>query len=617
DDGVECAVCLAELEKGDEASFLPRCSHGFHAEYVDMWLGSHSTCQLCRLTIVTMASRRRTAGGDRPGTCRCIPRPTKQPADHRVHVPRRHPRRHAVPPVERPVRRHHRRSRRRPHGVAHLVVRHRHPPPLRRHRLPHRRVGALAADHQHVPPRRVHERVDVAPCLRALRHRPSLAADDAHQLAAAAHLLGHVVRVVRHEQGPRRRRPVPPGHGVQLAQQDGHETTNRVRRRRRRRWRVRRRAASALLVDASKGVVVVGEEDEVVHHVAGERVHGAAGRRRRRLGRRLLDRFLEADENTTRRLAGVAKSGGGADGGLRLVAEDAHDRREYLDEGGVDVEHVEQPLGRAARARHGGLGDGEEVRGVVAGDPLEHPVGDARVGGGEHAVAEHPLAGEGEVEREPGGGVPRPHLAVDVVPRELAEARVLRRRVPEQAAHRAGELRAAVRHERGDALHAIPSRHHGLGDQPYMPHHNSTVTIQAMAGHGGAVAVAVVGGVRPHRRQQNLQLELQPPHGVLENPLRAHKPFVPTVPTSPRILDIRRREHEHPAVELDGGGHKPPRIRKAAVEEQRAPAPAPPIIIGAPLLDERRDVGDGLLEHPIGGSTAATAAAASHCDERH
>ncbi|EEE57575.1 hypothetical protein OsJ_07927 [Oryza sativa Japonica Group] len=31
DDSIECAVCLAELEEGDEARFLPRCGHGFHA----------------------------------------------------------------------------------------------------------------------------------------------------------------------------------------------------------------------------------------------------------------------------------------------------------------------------------------------------------------------------------------------------------------------------------------------------------------------------------------------------------------------------------------------------------------------------------------------------------
>ncbi|CAN6273097.1 unnamed protein product [Urochloa humidicola] len=50
-DTVECAVCLAELEDGEAARFLPRCGHGFHAECVDTWLSSHTTCPLCRLTV--------------------------------------------------------------------------------------------------------------------------------------------------------------------------------------------------------------------------------------------------------------------------------------------------------------------------------------------------------------------------------------------------------------------------------------------------------------------------------------------------------------------------------------------------------------------------------------
>ncbi|XP_062223054.1 E3 ubiquitin-protein ligase EL5-like [Phragmites australis] len=51
EEAVECAVCLVELEDGEEARFLPRCGHGFHAECVDMWLASHCTCPLCRLTV--------------------------------------------------------------------------------------------------------------------------------------------------------------------------------------------------------------------------------------------------------------------------------------------------------------------------------------------------------------------------------------------------------------------------------------------------------------------------------------------------------------------------------------------------------------------------------------
>ncbi|XP_066324197.1 E3 ubiquitin-protein ligase EL5-like [Miscanthus floridulus] len=51
EDAAECSVCLAELEDGEEARFLPCCGHGFHAECVDMWLASHTTCPLCRLTV--------------------------------------------------------------------------------------------------------------------------------------------------------------------------------------------------------------------------------------------------------------------------------------------------------------------------------------------------------------------------------------------------------------------------------------------------------------------------------------------------------------------------------------------------------------------------------------
>lgn len=47
-DGIECAVCLSELIDGEKARVLPKCSHGFHLECIDMWFYSHSTCPLCR-----------------------------------------------------------------------------------------------------------------------------------------------------------------------------------------------------------------------------------------------------------------------------------------------------------------------------------------------------------------------------------------------------------------------------------------------------------------------------------------------------------------------------------------------------------------------------------------
>ena len=36
-DGLECAVCLSELEEGERARLLPKCNHGFHVDCIDMW----------------------------------------------------------------------------------------------------------------------------------------------------------------------------------------------------------------------------------------------------------------------------------------------------------------------------------------------------------------------------------------------------------------------------------------------------------------------------------------------------------------------------------------------------------------------------------------------------
>ncbi|WOL07021.1 RING-H2 finger protein ATL74-like [Canna indica] len=44
----ECAICLAELVEGDRVRVLPACSHGFHAQCVEMWLAGRSSCPTCR-----------------------------------------------------------------------------------------------------------------------------------------------------------------------------------------------------------------------------------------------------------------------------------------------------------------------------------------------------------------------------------------------------------------------------------------------------------------------------------------------------------------------------------------------------------------------------------------
>ncbi|CAM6039164.1 unnamed protein product [Sphagnum compactum] len=48
----ECAVCLSEFEAEDSLRLLPKCKHIFHLECIDVWFQSHSTCPLCRATIV-------------------------------------------------------------------------------------------------------------------------------------------------------------------------------------------------------------------------------------------------------------------------------------------------------------------------------------------------------------------------------------------------------------------------------------------------------------------------------------------------------------------------------------------------------------------------------------
>ncbi|GLJ28862.1 hypothetical protein SUGI_0568750 [Cryptomeria japonica] len=48
----DCAVCLCEFQGEDTLRLLPKCSHAFHAECIDTWLLSHSTCPLCRASLL-------------------------------------------------------------------------------------------------------------------------------------------------------------------------------------------------------------------------------------------------------------------------------------------------------------------------------------------------------------------------------------------------------------------------------------------------------------------------------------------------------------------------------------------------------------------------------------
>ncbi|KAI4318244.1 hypothetical protein L6164_026032 [Bauhinia variegata] len=49
---LECVICLSSFENGEIGRCLPKCRHCFHVECIDMWLGSHSNCPICRAPIV-------------------------------------------------------------------------------------------------------------------------------------------------------------------------------------------------------------------------------------------------------------------------------------------------------------------------------------------------------------------------------------------------------------------------------------------------------------------------------------------------------------------------------------------------------------------------------------
>ncbi|KAL3530911.1 hypothetical protein ACH5RR_010233 [Cinchona calisaya] len=49
---LECAICLSVFEDEEMGRKLPRCSHSFHVDCIDMWLNSHSTCPICRCPVM-------------------------------------------------------------------------------------------------------------------------------------------------------------------------------------------------------------------------------------------------------------------------------------------------------------------------------------------------------------------------------------------------------------------------------------------------------------------------------------------------------------------------------------------------------------------------------------
>lgn len=50
-----CSVCLGDYEADDRLQQIPACGHTFHIDCIDHWLATHTTCPLCRLSLLSSA----------------------------------------------------------------------------------------------------------------------------------------------------------------------------------------------------------------------------------------------------------------------------------------------------------------------------------------------------------------------------------------------------------------------------------------------------------------------------------------------------------------------------------------------------------------------------------
>jgi E3 ubiquitin-protein ligase ATL7/58/59 len=49
-------VCLADYQAEDRLQQIPACGHTFHMDCIDHWLTTHTTCPLCRLSLLATKS---------------------------------------------------------------------------------------------------------------------------------------------------------------------------------------------------------------------------------------------------------------------------------------------------------------------------------------------------------------------------------------------------------------------------------------------------------------------------------------------------------------------------------------------------------------------------------
>uniref|UniRef100_A0A5B7BU46 RING-type E3 ubiquitin transferase n=1 Tax=Davidia involucrata TaxID=16924 RepID=A0A5B7BU46_DAVIN len=48
----QCSVCLGDYQAEDRLQQIPACGHSFHMDCIDHWLATHTTCPLCRLSLL-------------------------------------------------------------------------------------------------------------------------------------------------------------------------------------------------------------------------------------------------------------------------------------------------------------------------------------------------------------------------------------------------------------------------------------------------------------------------------------------------------------------------------------------------------------------------------------
>ena len=48
----DCCICLCQFNHGDILRLMPTCCHAFHVHCIDPWLLSHSSCPICRHSLL-------------------------------------------------------------------------------------------------------------------------------------------------------------------------------------------------------------------------------------------------------------------------------------------------------------------------------------------------------------------------------------------------------------------------------------------------------------------------------------------------------------------------------------------------------------------------------------